>query len=133
MSTPLSLTCSGNVLGAVDVDNFTITESWTGPAGPISSDDLNDRYNITAAVQVGDSNMYISTLCIDSLENAGPNGDSGTYSCNLTLTLTGDYPNIQPQTASGLDQFELTVEGKATTYNYKYSVLLMVPKGNNIV
>ena len=113
-STPLSLICSINVPEAVDVDNFTITESWSGPGGPISSDNPNDSYIITpAAMQVGDSNTYVSTLSIVSLESTGPDSDSGIYSCNMTLTLTGDYPNIQPQTTSGVDQLELTVEGNA--------------------
>ena len=118
-STPLSLTCSVNVPEAVDVDNFTIAESWFGPNGPISSDDPNDSYIITpAATQVGDSNTYISALRIDSLVSTGPDSDSGAYSCNMTLTLTGDYPNIQPPTASGVDQFELIVEGNAISSNY---------------
>ena len=118
-STPLSLNCSVNVPVAVDVDNFTITESWSGPGGPISFDYPNDSYIITpAAMQPGDSSTYVSTLSIVSLEGTGPDSDSGTYSCNMTLTLTGDYPNIQPPTASGVDQFELTVEGNALSYNY---------------
>ena len=117
VSTSLSLNCSVNVSEAVDIHSFMVTESWTSPGGPIISDDPNDRYIITAAVQVGDSNMYISTLGINSLENAGPDSDTGTYSCNLTLNLLGDYPNIQPQTASGVGQFELVVEGNAPSYN----------------
>ena len=117
-STPLSLNCSVYVPEAVDIENFTIAESWSGPAGPISSDNPNDSYIITpAATQVGDSNTYVSTLKIDSLDRTEPARDSGTYSCNMTLTLTGDYPNIQPPMASGVGQFELTVEGNKICYN----------------
>ena len=117
-STPLSLTCFVTVPETVDVDNFTVTESWSGPGGPISSDNANDNYIITAAAkQAGYSNTYVSTLKIVSLESTGSDSDSATYSCNVTLTLTGDYPNIQPQTSSGIDQFELIVEGNATSYN----------------
>ena len=120
VSTSLSLNCSINVLEAVDVDYFTITEFWSSPGGPISSDNTNDRYIIApAAMQAGDSStyMYVSTLRIDSLDSTGSDSDSGTYSCNMTLTLTGDHPNIQPPAASGVDQFELTVEGNALSYN----------------
>ena len=118
-STQLSLTCSVNVPEEVDADNFTITEFWSGPGGPISSDYPYDSYIITpATVQPGDSNTYGSTLRIDFLVSTGSDSNSGTYSCNMTLTLTGDYPNIQPPTTSGVDQFELMVEGNAISYNY---------------
>ena len=127
VNTALSLNCSINVPEAVDVDNFTIVESWSGPDGPISSDNPNDGYIITpAAMQVGDSStyMYMSTLRIDSLESTGPDSDSGNYSCNMTLTVTGDYPNIQPPTSSGVDQFELIVEGNALNCNIDHIPVL---------
>ena len=110
VDTALSLTCSVNVSEAVDVDDFIVTESWAGPQGPISSINDEDRFTVMAAKGEENSSVYISTLDIDHLDIL----DSGNFSCNLTLTLTGDYPNIQPQAASGVDQFEVVVEGKTT-------------------
>ena len=106
----LDIVCNINISEAINT-GIEVSIKWQKNGGsPLTN---NTDYTISPLTSV--SNMYTSTLRIESLNHDGSDSDNGAvYSCSVTVQLSPVSPFITGNSNS--DSITLTVAGTVIVY-----------------
>ena len=108
----LDIVCNVNISEAINT-GIDVSITWQKNGG--SSLTNNTDYTISPLTSV--SNMYTSTLRIESLNHDGSDPDDGAvYSCSVTIQPSPVSPFITGNSNS--DSIALTVAGMVIVYFY---------------
>ena len=102
--TYIDLVCAVSTHPAVDTST-TVTTSWTGPNGPITTS--SSEYTTTPLAQLPNTSAYITQLRVHRLDLGRDNGSA--YSCTADVTPSQQDVYVWP--ATGNNTLTLNVQG----------------------